>query len=222
MTTKQVEFTADELLMDHTFADELVPVQGVISQAQDFDKLGQRYDLFIHTGGDHLAFSVEDRFGDALTVPADELALRAPIRPPRLTQRFSPLFAQGSAAVGFEIAEHFGRIRQPCQRCSRWAGCVLHCLPIVARDVGGAAAEWGSEHRTCRRTERIVLESVRPATTRTEIEERIHVDLIVENSDTASYHKVVSGGRLVREADSWRDIVLIRRKNVVKPIPLDA
>lgn len=53
-------------VMDHTFADELVPVQGVISQAQVFDKLGQRYDLFIHTGGDHLAFATEDRFGDAV------------------------------------------------------------------------------------------------------------------------------------------------------------
>jgi dienelactone hydrolase len=53
-------------VMDHTYADELVPVQGVISQAQVFDRLGQRYDLFIHTGGDHLAFSVEDRFGDAV------------------------------------------------------------------------------------------------------------------------------------------------------------
>jgi pimeloyl-ACP methyl ester carboxylesterase len=53
-------------VIDHTYADELVPVQGVISQAQVFDQLGQRYDLFIHTGGDHLAFSVEDRFGDAV------------------------------------------------------------------------------------------------------------------------------------------------------------
>ncbi|HLY50412.1 MAG TPA: prolyl oligopeptidase family serine peptidase [Solirubrobacteraceae bacterium] len=53
-------------VMDHTYADELVPVQGVISQAQVFDQLGQRYDLFIHTGGDHLAFSTEDRFGDAV------------------------------------------------------------------------------------------------------------------------------------------------------------
>jgi len=53
-------------VMDQTYADELVPVQGPITQAQDFDKLGQRYDLFIHTGGDHLAFATEDRFGDAV------------------------------------------------------------------------------------------------------------------------------------------------------------
>jgi hypothetical protein len=49
----------------------------VITQAQDFDHLGQRYDLFIHTGGDHLAFSVEDRFGDAVAkvgMPARKLS----------------------------------------------------------------------------------------------------------------------------------------------------
>jgi dienelactone hydrolase len=64
-------------VIDHTYADELVPVQGVITQAQDFDHLGQRYDLFIHTGGDHLAFSVEDRFGDAVAkvgMPARKLS----------------------------------------------------------------------------------------------------------------------------------------------------
>jgi hypothetical protein len=53
-------------VIDHTYADELVPVTGVIAQAQTFDRLGQRYDLFIHTGGDHLAFAVEDRFGGAV------------------------------------------------------------------------------------------------------------------------------------------------------------
>jgi pimeloyl-ACP methyl ester carboxylesterase len=61
-------------VLDHTYADELVPVQGPITQAQDFDNLGQRYDLFIHTGGDHLAFASEDRFGDAVT------ALGMPVR----------------------------------------------------------------------------------------------------------------------------------------------
>ena len=54
-------------VIDQTYADELVPTTGVILQAQGFDKRGQRYNLFIHTGGDHLAFAVEDRFGDAVT-----------------------------------------------------------------------------------------------------------------------------------------------------------
>ena len=42
-------------VIDQTYADELVPTTGVIAQAQAFDGLGQRYDLFIHTGGDHWA-----------------------------------------------------------------------------------------------------------------------------------------------------------------------
>ena len=39
-----------------------------------FDALGQRYDLFIHTGADHLGFAVEDRFSDAVA------ALGNPVR----------------------------------------------------------------------------------------------------------------------------------------------
>jgi hypothetical protein len=61
-------------VIDHTYADELVPTTGVIAQAQTFDRLGQRYDLFIHTGADHLAYATEDRFGDAVT------ALAKPVR----------------------------------------------------------------------------------------------------------------------------------------------
>ncbi len=61
-------------VIDHTYADELVPVTGAIAQGTAFDNLGQRYDLFIHTGGDHLAFAIEDRFSDAVA------ALGNPIR----------------------------------------------------------------------------------------------------------------------------------------------
>ncbi len=53
-------------VIDQTYADELVPTTGVVAQAQGFDQLGQRYNLFIHTGADHLAFASEDRFGDAV------------------------------------------------------------------------------------------------------------------------------------------------------------
>jgi dienelactone hydrolase len=53
-------------VIDQTYADELVPTSGVLAQAQMFDSLDQRYDLFIHTGGDHLAFATEDRFSDAV------------------------------------------------------------------------------------------------------------------------------------------------------------
>jgi pimeloyl-ACP methyl ester carboxylesterase len=53
-------------VIDQTYADELVPTTGVIAQAEAFDQLNQRYDLFIHTGGDHLVYATEDRFGDAV------------------------------------------------------------------------------------------------------------------------------------------------------------
>lgn len=62
-------------VIDQTYADELVPTTGVVSQARAFDDLGQRYDLFIHTGGDHLAFALEDRFSDAVS------ALGRPVAP---------------------------------------------------------------------------------------------------------------------------------------------
>jgi hypothetical protein len=61
-------------VIDQTAADELVPTTGVVAQAQAFDTLGQRYNLFIHSGGDHLAFAVEDRFSDVVT------ALGSPVR----------------------------------------------------------------------------------------------------------------------------------------------
>ncbi len=61
-------------VIDQTFADELVPTTGVIAQAQTFDRLDQRYHLFIHTGADHLVFALEDRFGDAVA------ALGSPVR----------------------------------------------------------------------------------------------------------------------------------------------
>jgi pimeloyl-ACP methyl ester carboxylesterase len=61
-------------VIDQTYADELVPTTGVVAQASAFDALGQRYNLFIHTGGDHLAFAVEDRFSDVVA------ALGSPVR----------------------------------------------------------------------------------------------------------------------------------------------
>jgi pimeloyl-ACP methyl ester carboxylesterase len=65
-------------VIDQTYADELVPTTGVLSQAQDFDSLGQRYNLFIHTGGDHLAFATEDRFDDAVTALGNPVATADP------------------------------------------------------------------------------------------------------------------------------------------------
>ena len=65
-------------VIDQTYADELVPTTGVLSQAQTFDRLGQRYNLFIHTRADHLAFATEDRFGDAVAALGRPLAVTEP------------------------------------------------------------------------------------------------------------------------------------------------
>jgi dienelactone hydrolase len=67
-------------VIDQTYADELVPTTGVVAQARAFDGLGQRYDLLIHTGGDHLVFATEDRFGDAVSALGQPVATRAPGR----------------------------------------------------------------------------------------------------------------------------------------------
>ncbi|WP_249009510.1 prolyl oligopeptidase family serine peptidase [Conexibacter sp. DBS9H8] len=61
-------------VIDQTFGDELVPTTGVLAQANTFATLGERYQLFVHTGGDHLIYATEDRFGDAVT------ALGNPVR----------------------------------------------------------------------------------------------------------------------------------------------
>jgi dienelactone hydrolase len=82
-------------VIDQTYADELVPTTGVIAQSQAFDGLGQRYDLFIHTGADHLGFAVEDRFSDVVT------ALGHPVRtthPGAFTYDWYPTL--DSAALG--------------------------------------------------------------------------------------------------------------------------
>ena len=84
-------------VIDQTYADELVPSTGVIAQSQAFDALGQRYDLFIHTGADHLGFAVEDRFSDVVT------ALGNPVRatnPGRFDYRWYPSLDSSRLGIG--------------------------------------------------------------------------------------------------------------------------
>jgi pimeloyl-ACP methyl ester carboxylesterase len=84
-------------VIDHTYADELVPLQGPISQAQVFDKLGQRYVLFIHTGGDHLAFAIEDRFGDAVAALGNPLRK---VNPGHFTYSWYPSLDNAALGIG--------------------------------------------------------------------------------------------------------------------------
>ncbi len=84
-------------VIDQTYADELVPTTGVIAQAQTFDRLGQRYDLFIHTGADHLVYATEDRFGDAVA------ALGKPVRkvnPGHFTYSWYPSLDNAALGIG--------------------------------------------------------------------------------------------------------------------------
>ena len=84
-------------VIDQTYADELVPTTGVIAQAQAFGQAGQRYDLFIHTGADHLAFATEDRFSDAVA------ALGNPVRvsdPGTFTYDWYPSLSSTALGIG--------------------------------------------------------------------------------------------------------------------------
>jgi dienelactone hydrolase len=84
-------------VIDQTYADELVPTTGVIAQAQAFATAGQRYDLFIHTGGDHLAFATEDRFSDVVA------ALGHPVRttnPGAFTYDWYPSLSSTALGIG--------------------------------------------------------------------------------------------------------------------------
>jgi Prolyl oligopeptidase family len=84
-------------VIDQTYADELVPTTGVLAQAQGFDQLGQRYNLFIHTGADHLVFTTEDRFGDVVS------ALGSPVRstnPGVFTYRWYPSLDSSQLGIG--------------------------------------------------------------------------------------------------------------------------
>jgi dienelactone hydrolase len=53
-------------VIDNTIADELDPTTDALKEADQFDSLGQRYTLLLHTGGDHITFAIEDRFDDAV------------------------------------------------------------------------------------------------------------------------------------------------------------
>jgi pimeloyl-ACP methyl ester carboxylesterase len=84
-------------VIDHTYADELVPVQGAITQAQDFDNLSQRYHLFIHTGGDHNAFAIADRFSDAVAALGNPTLK---VNPGRFTYSWYPSLDSTTFGIG--------------------------------------------------------------------------------------------------------------------------
>jgi Esterase PHB depolymerase len=58
-------------VLDESAADELAPQYAAIEEADDFQALGQRYELILHSGGDHIVWATEDRFGDAVAALGD-------------------------------------------------------------------------------------------------------------------------------------------------------
>lgn len=93
-------------VIDNTIADELDPSTDAISEANQFDALGQRYTLLLHSGGDHITFATEDRFDDAVA------ALGEPVRelaPGKFSYTWSPATdssAEGIGATGDYWLDH--------------------------------------------------------------------------------------------------------------------
>jgi hypothetical protein len=47
---------------------------------------------------------------------------------------------------------------------------------------------------------------------RTEVQERVQVDLIVEDTESAADHEIAFRGRLIGESEAWSEMVLTRIK----------
>jgi pimeloyl-ACP methyl ester carboxylesterase len=67
-------------VIDNTIGDELDPTTDAVNEADQFDALGQRYTLLLHSGGDHITFAVEDRFDDAVAALGEPVRTRDPGR----------------------------------------------------------------------------------------------------------------------------------------------
>jgi hypothetical protein len=68
------------------------------------------------------------------------------------------------------------------------------------------------------RAHRVILETVRRADGRPEIEEGVHIDLIEKDAKTAPHHK--AGGGLISKAETRGEVISIRRKDRIDPSAL--
>src|SRR5208282_5050469 len=62
-------------------------------------------------------------------------------------------------------------------------------------------------------TERIVLQTIGKTAARPEVQERIHVDLIVEDPESATYHQIAPGKRLIGEPNPRCEVIFVWREN---------
>src|SRR6266849_570837 len=86
----------------------------------------------------------------------------------------------------------------------------LHRLPIIPRQRVVRDRVW---------PDRVILQTVGGVGRRPEIQERVDVDLIVENTEAPANDHVVLG--LVRETQPRSKVVAVRRENVLDSIALD-
>ena len=86
------------LIWDET-TDELVPVAGVLQQAQTFGSLGYRYEFDLYTVGEHLTLAVNDQYAPAAAFLATDKVDR---NPPHVTYVYNPTmdFASLGTASG--------------------------------------------------------------------------------------------------------------------------
>src|SRR6516164_852590 len=105
--------------------------------------------------------------------------------------------------IGLEVTGTGGRAREN-RRSSGLSG--LPVIVIPAKTVDGVGAN------------RIVLQTIRGADGRTEIQEWIHIDLVEENPDSTAHHE--AGGGLVCEAESRCEVFVIGRKDRIDTLSL--
>src|SRR6266567_328889 len=74
--------------------------------------------------------------------------------------------------------------------------------------------------RNRRGASRVVFQSV-GRVGRTEVEEWVHVDLVIEDTDSAAHDQVLSARRLIGEAKPWSKIVLVGREDGADAIALN-
>jgi dienelactone hydrolase len=84
-------------VLDESVADVLAPSWVALQEADKLAALGQRYQLRLHAGGDHILWATEDRFDDAVAaigMPARNL------NPATFSYTWTPLASDSSAGVG--------------------------------------------------------------------------------------------------------------------------
>src|ERR1700751_1296850 len=69
--------------------------------------------------------------------------------------------------------------------------------------------------------DRIVLQTIGTADRWSIVQERVHVDLIVKNTNAALKYEVIPSGGLIGKTDARREIVLVRRKDGIDPVSLN-